>query len=253
MCVYAVTMSSSESHTRVAIWCASAALEAHALAAETGLPIVDADRADQFDLLLTVTDTGLELREPVHMHRPGFTVDFSDLSSQHLSKDQPIARAFGKDTSTILDATAGWGRDAYLLACLGFQVTLVERSPIVTAMLREGVKRSARGALDRMTVMQGDARAVLRSLEHPPDAVYIDPMYPPKKKKSALPRKPIALLRQLVGNDDDAGDLFEVAMATAQRRVVVKRADDTPSIAPNPTSTHGGKTARYDVYLAPQR
>jgi 16S rRNA (guanine1516-N2)-methyltransferase len=254
-----VEMAAMHEHTQranLAISCANdsppVAQRARALADALALPIARDNAVGDVDLLLTVTDERLELRSAAAPHRRGFAADFSAFADKrdraHLSKRQPIARAFGKNVTTILDATAGWGRDAFLLATLGYQVTAIERSPIVAALLREGIERAdLRDA--RFTIVQGDARHILPTLAPTPDAVYLDPMYPPKKKQSARSRQSIELLRALVGSDEDARELFDVAMASAARRVVVKRADDAPQLAPNPTTSHAGKTVRYDVYV----
>ena len=42
----------------------------------------------------------------------------------------------------MLDATAGLGRDAFVLASLGCQVTLIERVPAVAALLENGIERA---------------------------------------------------------------------------------------------------------------
>ena len=212
------------------------------------------------NLALAVTDDRLELRDPACLHRRGFCVDFTELagkrSASDLSRRQPIAKAFGKDVQTIVDSTAGWGRDAFLLASLGYHVTAIERTPVVAALLRDGFARAMldprcrKRISNRLFIVQGDARSLLPAARPRPDAVYLDPMYPPKRKRSARSRKSIELLRLLAGPDADAADLFEIAKSVATKRVVVKRADDAPLLAPDPTMSFGGKTVRYDVYVA---
>jgi 16S rRNA (guanine1516-N2)-methyltransferase len=83
-----------------------------------------------------------------------------------------------------------------------------------------------------------------------PDAVYIDPMFPPKRKTSALPPRSIRLVRVVVGDDEDAADLLQVALATAAKRVVVKRPNHAPPLLDNPVASYKGKLARFDVYPA---
>ncbi len=244
-----------------AIWCASeapaAATRAHDLALRTQLPITR--EPSHADWLLTITDERLELREAARAHRAGFAVDFTEFagmrSGAHASSRQPLVRAFGKDVETIIDATAGWGRDAFMLASFGFRVTAIERSPIVAALLEDGIARARRDPAisrlidDRLTITAGNSIELLQQQPAPPDAVYLDPMYPPKKKQSARSRKSIELLRMLVGNDDDAAELFEAAMRSSHQRVIVKRADDAPQLAPHPAGVHAGNTVRYDVYV----
>jgi 16S rRNA (guanine1516-N2)-methyltransferase len=188
----------------------------------------------------------------------GVTVEFTTLRRRGgafgLPKRDPLRRAIGDRARTVADATAGLGRDAFLLAASGFAVTAIERSDIMLALLRDGLARAAldpevREAIgDRLQLVPGDARAVLPTLA-PPDAVYLDPMFP-NKSKSALAKKSIRLVRAAVGDDLDAADLFSAARAAARDRVVVKRSDDAPPLAPNPSFSIRGKLVRYDVYLS---
>lgn len=231
------------------------------LADELNLPLACADDAD-CDLLLAVTPDGLELRE-VESADGGLRVDFgeSPASARRLataSRRQPLARAIGlkKRKPTVLDATAGLGRDAIVLARLGCTVTAVERSAILGAMLRDGLERAAathsveETTRNRITVVVGNAVELLSQMASPAalDVVYLDPMYPPRGK-SALPKKDMRLLRRLVGDDPDAGELLAASLRVARNRVVVKRIPHAPPLAPGPSLSCRGKLVRYDVYL----
>ncbi|MFH1748269.1 MAG: class I SAM-dependent methyltransferase [Planctomycetota bacterium] len=235
---------------------------ARVLAAESNLPVVARD-GDDCDLLLVVTGAGLELHEAGCGAAGGVKVDFSATGENArrlatASRRQPLALAVGlkKRTPTIVDATAGLGRDAMLLASLGCPVIAVERSVILGAMLRDALERvvtvPAAGEIRpcQMTLIIGDAVEVLARMseQEAPDVVYLDPMYPPSGK-SALPKKEMRILRRLVGDDPDAGGLLEVARRVARDRVVVKRTPRAPPLAPAPTMSYRGKLARYDVYI----
>jgi 16S rRNA (guanine1516-N2)-methyltransferase len=231
---------------------------AEELARSLALPFVTttATEAD-FDLLLVVTPEHLELRDNRDPQVGPVRVDFSHLDlrpySPHLSRRQPLARALGKKAQTVVDATAGYCHDALLFALMGYRTTAIERSPVVMALARDGLRRlSARAgiALDRrLRLIEGDGRAML-PLMAPPEVIYIDPMFPPKRKKSAAVKKEIRLLRVLVGDDPDAQELLEISRRVARDRVVVKRPDDAPPLAPDPSMSLAGKLVRYDVYLA---
>jgi 16S rRNA (guanine1516-N2)-methyltransferase len=235
------------------------------LAHELALPLVDPDLpapADRFTFLLTVTSRRLELREATGRGRPlyvdfcGGTVGYRRRAAG--SRRQPLARAIGicGEPPRVFDATAGLGRDSFLLACLGCQVTVVERSPILGVLLRDGLDRAAT-SLDpklaaiagRMSLTFGDARRILADVPNDatPDVVYLDPMYPPKTK-SALAKKEMRICRRLVGDDPDAGELLGVARTVARRRVVVKRYRHAPPLAPDVTTEYRGRVVRYDVY-----
>ena len=230
---------------------------AQALATEVNLPVVAKDRVD-CDLLLVVTSNGLELRETGRGAAGGVKIDFGETgkSARRLataSRRQPLARAVGlkKRTPTIVDATAGLGRDAMLLARLGCTVTAVERSVVLGAMLRDALERAAEGIRPgRVTLVIGDASDVLARMSdrEAPEVIYLDPMYSPSGK-SALPKKEMRILRRLVGDDSDAGALLEVARRVARERVVVKRTPRAPPLAPAPSMSYKSKLTRYDVYL----
>ncbi|MDO8605622.1 MAG: class I SAM-dependent methyltransferase [Phaeospirillum sp.] len=170
---------------------------------------------------------------------------------------QALRRAVGftnGNTPSIVDATAGLGRDAFLLAAMGARVTLVERSPEVHALLQDAQHRACAagekyaGIVGRMTLLLGDAKDILPGLEA--EVVLVDPMHPPRKG-AALVKNEMRLLRGLVGPDSDALELMQVALACATRRVVLKwplRADPISGLR---KASHQilGKTTRYDVFM----
>jgi 16S rRNA (guanine1516-N2)-methyltransferase len=165
-----------------------------------------------------------------------------------VSRRGPLARALGRSTGTLIDATAGWGQDAVLAWMMGLKVTAIERSSVIGALLQDGVRRFERceHTDGRMQIVVADARTCLPHLSA--DCVYLDPMFPPRRKASALARRPLRVLRELVGNDDDRDELFECAWRAANRRVVTKR----PVYAKpwrQPDQTFSGKMMCYDLYL----
>lgn len=215
------------------------------------------------ELLLVQTSERLELREtrrgasrPIYVDFIGGPLGFRRLSGR--SRRQPIAQAVGLrgGAVTVVDATAGLARDSFLLACLGCTVTAIERSPVLAALVRDGLIRAVHhspqleAVLARFNLVLGDARSILRNMtdSDAPDTVYLDPMYPPGKK-SALVKKEMRICRRLVGDDPDAGELFEAACRAAKKRVVVKRQLHALPLGPEPTTTHRGTRVRYDVYL----
>ncbi|MEH6545268.1 MAG: class I SAM-dependent methyltransferase, partial [Sneathiella sp.] len=165
-------------------------------------------------------------------------------------QDLPKALGFrGRLIPTIVDATAGLGRDAFLLASLGANVTLIERSAEVHQLLSDGMRRAAAAneelaeIIGRMHLIHGDARVLLRDLA--PETVLIDPMHPPRAK-SALVKNEMRLLRDLVGHDPDCAELLQTALDTASKRVVLKwprRGDQIPGF-PAPSHQIVGKSTR---------
>ena len=121
---------------------------------------------------------------------------------------------------------------------------------------------------------------------YPPDICYLDPMFPPRKKKSSAVKKDMAMLHSLLGTAvtsvvkegeerDETTDriheeqaLLMAAYNTAERRVVVKRpisalpiglvdnSDDNSSTdgdndrnIPKPSYDVRGSVNRFDVYI----
>jgi 16S rRNA (guanine1516-N2)-methyltransferase len=171
-----------------------------------------------------------------------------------------LIRAIGfrqQEPPLVLDATGGLGRDAFLMAGRGCRVHLVERNSIVAALLQDGLQRAAkhpatRDACARIRVSTADSLQIIRDGgAHDYDVIYLDPMYP-ERTKSALAKKDMQVLQQLLGRQDDAGQLLAAALETGAARVVVKRPRTVPPLAAHPPShSLGGKTTRFDVYLAP--
>lgn len=204
---------------------------------------------------LVLTGERLELRDLRDSRIGPVAVDFQT-GRTALTRREPLARALGSKNRRIVDVTAGYGVDAALLAGIGYEVAMVERCPTMIALLQDGLTR-LRAAADaaavalgrRLAFYPGDARTVLSTLP-PPDAIYIDPMFAPKRKKTAAANKEMRILRDIAGDDADASDLARLARAHARDRVVIKRADDAAALLPQPDLVYRGKLVRYDVYWA---
>ncbi|MDR5897486.1 class I SAM-dependent methyltransferase [Halomonas vilamensis] len=176
-------------------------------------------------------------------------------------RGQLVAKACGLAkgvTPNVVDATAGLGRDAFVLASLGTRVLMVERVPAIAALLADGVVRARKepetaGIVARMSLHVGDAErdlaAIVAEADFTPHVIHLDPMFP-HREKSALVKKEMRLFRELAGDDNDAGMLLQTALSVATHRVVVKRPRKAPPIeGPAPQHTLEGKTSRYDVYV----
>ena len=176
-------------------------------------------------------------------------------------KGQPLARAVGLKsgkTPSIVDATAGMGGDAFVLATLGCKVLMVERSPIISVLLKDALERGLQSLdaellsdIQNLSLINADSTEYLLAQRPSVDVIYMDPMYPEKKKKAAVKKEMLAL-QNLVGPDLDSEKLLATALQVAKKRVVVKRPAKAPIIELDnhkPTMSIKSPNTRYDVYL----
>lgn len=180
---------------------------------------------------------------------------------------QPLARALGVArlrrrlgrAPRVVDATGGLGRDAWFAATLGCPVLLLERSPVVHALLEAALARAASvpataAVAARVTLRRADALAVLPGLDPAlAEVVYLDPMYPPHRRRAAV-SKGMQFLHALLGPSDTGAGLLGAALAVASRQVTVKRPAGAPPLAGDESfggqrSTIESPGTRYDVYL----
>lgn len=226
-----------------------------------GLPFVESTRQG---LVLLQSEQHLALKQLDEPKVGEVCVDFASeaLTFRRLhggGKKEAIAKAVGLKGQTslrIVDATAGLGRDAFVLASLGCQMQLIERSPVVAALLADGLHRAsfnpelAAWLPQRMVLMHGIAVEIMSNWQaERPDVVYLDPMFPHRKKSAAV-KKEMRLFQQLLGPDEDADALLAPALALAVKRVVVKRPAGAPYLADRkPQIEMQGKANRFDVYL----
>jgi 16S rRNA (guanine1516-N2)-methyltransferase len=218
---------------------------------------ISRDKQEQF--FLTWRDGCLKLLDHELLKKGGLSVDIEPRPGEQRSwpapKDGDLAKALGRKTNTVVDATTGWGQDSLAIFRMGYDVLCLERSLIMAELLADGFKRLVQ--VDWMQTLQlqpprllvGNAIDLLAALPTAPDCVYLDPMFPAKRKKSALAKKSIMILRELVGDDIDKDQLFASAFKVAGKRVVVKSPDYAKPLGGKPTESFQGKLLRYDVYL----
>ncbi|MCG8709597.1 16S rRNA (guanine(1516)-N(2))-methyltransferase RsmJ [Brenneria sp. 4F2] len=214
-------------------------------------------------MALALTPARLELRKQDEPRLGAIYVDFVSGPMAHRrrfggGRGEAVAKAVGikKDyLPDVVDATAGLGRDAFVLASLGCRVRMLERNPVVAALLDDGLRRGYQDAeigpwlRERLTLLHASSLHALCDISPAPDVVYLDPMFP-HRQKSALVKKEMRVFQSLVGEDDDADALLAPARRLAKKRVVVKRPDYAPPLAGVPAqSMLETKSHRFDFYL----
>ena len=186
-----------------------------------------------------VSDQGLRL-----------SLDF--LEKKNLKSNQPLFKAIGLKEKglKVLDITAGWGSDAFLLSLGGSQVRAIEQNPLVFHFTSLSLRKAKALNPDlRKTSLEfvlGDSLKFLKHLKELPDVIYIDPMFEGRKK--SLSGKALFMLRKIVGETKDVKLLFEEALKKAKKRVVVKRHRLEKPLKEKPLCTFKGRSTEYDVF-----
>lgn len=216
------------------------------------------------DLALNFTEERIELRD-MHLNI-AIHVDFISGSLAHRKqygggRGQAIAKAIGfkqgMQAPSVLDATAGLAKDSFVMACLGCSLTLVERSAIICQLVEHAIKQAKADPDFNAIIKHGfklinsQASEYIKTLpvDNAPEVIYLDPMYP-HRKKSAQVKKNMQILQKLLGHDEDTDELLKSALACAKKRVVVKRPKGAETIgSTKPTMQIESKKTRYDVYI----
>jgi len=236
--------------------------QAEALARRTGLPLLS-KKNDDFLLQVCFDQDRVSLLDSAL--NTAVEVDFVAGTLAHRQqygggRGQAIAKAVGLkrgSTPGVLDITAGLGRDAYVLAGLGCRLTLVEQSAVLHALIQNGIRRGREHATSAVVLrnfiklVNADSISYMESLErnHRPDVIYIDPMYP-VRKKSARVKKDMQILQRLLSPSPNPEQLLITALACANERVVVKRPRHASPLGHiKPDADIRSRKTRYDVYL----
>jgi 16S rRNA (guanine1516-N2)-methyltransferase len=227
------------------------------------------DQSSTYDYLLHICESGLSLVPSADKGYGPIQCDFAGGTHSHRRRfgggnGQAIAKAIGvsgKFYPRVLDLTAGLGGDSFVLASLGCTLTMVERNPIVHSLLADGLARAGDSVDDdselaaimaRISLIAGNSADYLVQGSNDgslsADVVYVDPMFP-ERKKSAKVKKQMQAFHAIVGADPDADKLLALALNVANYRVVVKRPTGAEYLADTkPSYSLEGKSTRYDIY-----
>lgn len=235
------------------------------LARRLSLPLVVEASEALYVLMYLENGQGLALQQTGKKAPGPVQVDFDSAASTYRRTKgggELLVKAVGGDKQsrpTVFDATAGLGRDSFVLASWGYPVTLSERSSVIAELLQDGLERGLQSedpdiveAVSRMQLKPGDSQAFLQQANRSslPDVIYLDPMFP-SSKKSALVKKEMQAFHHVVGKEaDDIDELIAAALDHAVYRVVVKRPLKAEVLAgKKPSYSLKGKAVRFDVYV----
>jgi 16S rRNA (guanine1516-N2)-methyltransferase len=243
--------------------------EARQLAEKLSLPLLAAAVSPRLlsepEAILFVSPQGLYIQRTGRVAPGPVAVHFGSSAMRHrrrAGQNELLGRAVGvgkKRQLQVLDATAGLGRDAFVLADSGCMVYLCERHPLVYELLASGLQQARAGGDNwlqsvcaRMYLSPGDARQFIPPAQRSMDVIYLDPMFP-VRQKSASVKKEMALFQALLevgGTPVESDDLLLWALDQSVARVVVKRPVRAPLLCgKKPSHVMAGKAVRYDVYV----
>jgi len=221
-----------------------------------------------FDAALLVHRHGLSLLPLIKLMSPVF-IDFSNTAwARRLfnisSKKELAAKAIGigkhQSKPHVFDANAGLGQDSFVFAALGAKVLACERSLLIYLLLKDALQRAAQDPnlvdiVKRITLVHEDSRCYLT--KHPNlqvDVIFLDPMFP-EKKNQALAKKEMQAFQGIFGADDDAQELFDLALtqlksANTVKRLVLKRPKLASVLNESVLSRQlQGNATRFDIYF----
>jgi len=177
-----------------------------------------------------------------------------NLNGEMLVRAARIKAPLNGSIPVAIDATAGLGEDSFLLAASGFKVYLFEKNETIAALLKDALERALKDpdiaeAASRMIFVEGDSIAGMKSLPERPDVVYLDPMFP-ERRKSGLIKKKFQLLQLLERPCDDEDGLINAAVAVSPAKIVIKRPAKAPVLGGiKPSYTISGNSIRYDCIV----
>jgi len=188
--------------------------------------------------------------------------DFADSMKRRVTdgrlKHEMLAKATKTDADAgklkAIDATAGMGEDAFLIAANGYDVTLHEQNPVIALLLKDAIRRAKKcqelkEIVNRMHVVEGDSVKLLSERLDPVDVIYLDPMFPGRQKSSLINKK-LQLIQKMESPCSEEEELFDAAIKANPSKIIVKRPLKAPNLAGRkPNYSLDGKAIRYDCYI----
>ena len=225
---------------------------AEAFARRTGAPVLDRPGEE---LTVVFDSKGVSLTGYGLTYQGDFENMLHRVTNGRLQHEMLVraAKADGEKLKAI-DATAGMGEDAFLLAAQGYEVTLYEQNPVVAALLKDAIRRAKKNQIlkdiaGRMKVVEADSVECMSKLLDPVDVIYLDPMFPARQKSSLINKK-LQLIQKLEPPCSEETDLFDAALKVGPSRIIVKRPLKSECLAGRePSYTLKGKAIRYDCYV----
>lgn len=191
-------------------------------------------------------------------------VDLVQMERTRGRPDDMLLKACGSKppNGCVWDCTAGYGVDSLILSVKFPYVVMFERHPIIFELLSNGLERSRQSlrnmdtCLFNMNAHHIDQNFIstLPPTHQQPAVIYLDPMFPPKRKGGIAGRN-MQIFHHLFDSiplefEDDDESLLLKALEITQYRVVMKRPRHSPPVSEQvrPSVVLEGRSSRYDIF-----
>jgi 16S rRNA (guanine1516-N2)-methyltransferase len=208
------------------------------------------DKVITENLSINFNKDGIELINASYKEAVSISIDFLDeainnkIKSRLSGKKDIFSKLFPIKNSTLLDCTAGYGRDSYVLRSMGFNITMIENSPIMSLLLNDALKKLK---LSNFKMYHGNSYDYLNHSEKYYDYIYIDFMFD-KLKKNSLSSKNDETLKLISFQENNKNNLIRLAIKKANSRVVVKEPKYSLSNILKPEYTIKTKLLNFNIY-----
>ena len=185
------------------------------------------------------------------------------LAQELIVKASGINKGTPKLSPLAIDATAGLGEDSLLLAASGYRVLMYEKDPVTFCLLEDAINhalslpdeseyKALKEAAARMEAYNEDSIDSMERMADKginPDIVFLDPMFP-ERKKSSLVGKKLQILQALESPCENEEDLLNAAINLNPKRIIIKRPPKGPYLAGvKPSFSYTGKSVRIDCIV----
>ena len=229
--------------------------KAFSLSEKTGAAVYDI-RPDT--LCVVFASDGVSLSGSGLTYKGDFSAMLKRVSNGKLSHEMLVHAAKTKtENPKAVDASAGMGEDSFLLASYGYDVTMYEQNPVIACLLADALERASSDdalgdTVSRMHLIEGNSISLMPSLTFSPEIVYLDPMFP-ERRKSGLINKKLQLIQKLEHPCIDEDALLDAAIAVRPKKIIIKRPLKGAYLAGRkPSYTNEGKAIRYDCFVFPE-
>lgn len=188
----------------------------------------------------------------IQVNHLSFELNFRDADYQRMLSptSHTLLKAIEHKNGTLLDACGGLGKDGFLLAHRGLNVTSCESNPIIYSILSQAIERYTKNTPIDWKCKRGKCQ---QKMNQPFDIVYLDPMF--NIERNAKPQKSMQIIQSINIDEPNFTD-WDIAWHCAQKRLVIKQHRSSPIIdtLPKPTlQIKGKRNTRFDIYIKPNQ